>query len=136
MVSSIDSLSGPCSAWARRSAAHAAAVGGVVGDDEHLARAGGEVDRDVARDEQLCLGHPGVPRADDPVDRGDRLGAVGEGGDRLRAADRVELVDAEFPATASVASEGRGVATAIRRTPATLAGTAVITRDESRAAGT
>ena len=113
-------------------------VGGLVGDHEHLARPGGQVDRDAARDEQLRRGHPPVAGPDDLGDRRDRLGAVGERGDRLRAADRVHLVDAEL-ARRSPASppSGRGVATAIRVTPATRAGTAVITQRTRRApAGT
>ena len=43
-------------------------VGRLVGDHDHLARARGQVDPDTARDEQLCGGDVGVPRADDAVD--------------------------------------------------------------------
>ncbi len=69
VVTRIDSPSGPCSAWASRSAAHSSGSARLVGDHEHLARPGGEVDRDVRRDEQLRLGHVAVSRADDLGDR-------------------------------------------------------------------
>ena len=62
------SLSAPCSAWASRSAATGLGVGRLVGDHDHLARAGGQVDADAARDEQLRGGDVRVPRADDAVD--------------------------------------------------------------------
>ena len=64
---------------------------------------------------------------------GDRLGAVGERGDRLGAADRVDLVD---PAERRGGEDRRvragrpgpgGEATATRSTPATRAGIAHIT---------
>ena len=65
-----------------------------VGDDQHFRRAGDHVDADGA--EHLPLGGRdiGVAGADDLGDRRDRLGAIGEGRDRLRAADAVDLGDA------------------------------------------
>ena len=61
--------SGPCSAWVTRSSG-----------DEHRVRwasartipsdgTGRQVDPDLAADLDLGRGHPGVPGADDPVDR-------------------------------------------------------------------
>ena len=64
-----------------------------VGDDEDFARPGDHVDADDAVELALGLGDLGVARADDHVDRLDPLGAVGERGDRLRAADPPDLVD-------------------------------------------
>ena len=70
------------------------AVDAVVGDDQRLGRAGEQVDADAA--EQLALGfrHIGVAGADDHVDRLDRLGAERHGGDRLHAAEHIDLVGA------------------------------------------
>ena len=70
------------------------AVHAVVGDDQRLGRAGEQVDADAA--EQLALGlrHIGVARADDHVDRRDRLGAERHRGDRLHAAQHVDFVGA------------------------------------------
>ena len=68
--------------------------GGLVGEDENLAGAGEHVDAHVAHDELLGRGHVGVAGADDLVDARDGVGAVRERGDRLRAADLVDLVDA------------------------------------------
>ena len=135
VVTRIASPSGPCSAWASRSAAHSSgsAVSSAI-TSTSLGPAG-KVDRDVPGDEQLRLGHPAVARADDLGDRRDRLRAIGERGDRLRAAHRPDLVDPELPRRREHRRRGRGVATAIRGTPATRAGTAVITSDESRPAG-
>ena len=66
----------------------------LVGDHDHLRRAGA-IDPDDARHLALGRRHVGVPRADDHVDRPDRLRAVGHRGDRLGAADPVHLVDAD-----------------------------------------
>ena len=73
----------------------AGGIGRRIGDQDDLARPGRKVDRDVARDEQLRGGDPPVPGADDLVHRCDRLGAEGEGGHCLGAADRIDLVDSE-----------------------------------------
>ncbi len=61
-------------------------VGLVVRDDEDFARAGDRVDRDRAEDEALRARDVEVSGANDLVDARDRLRAVRERGDRLRAA--------------------------------------------------
>ena len=107
-------------------------VGVVAGDQHQLRGAGERVDPDHAVDGALRLAHPGVAGAGDDVDRSDRLGAVGEGEDRLRAAHRVDLVD---PAERGGGEDQRvrarpsgpgGEASATRSTPATRAGIAHI----------
>ena len=72
-------------------------IGGLVCDDEHLARPGGKVDADPRRDEKLRRCHEPVPRADDLVDRRDRLRPVRQRGDGLRPPDCVDLTHAELP---------------------------------------
>ena len=71
-------------------------IGALVGDDQHLARAGRKIDPDHARDEQLGRGRPALAWPDDLVHALDRLGAVGERRDRLGAADAVDLVQPEL----------------------------------------
>ena len=66
-----------------------------VGHDDHLGGPGERVDADDAGDLTLGGGDVRVPRPHDHVDRADALGAVGEGGDGLGAADPVHLVDAD-----------------------------------------
>ena len=68
-------------------------VGGPVGDQDDLARAGDAVDVDLAVDLPLGQGDEEVPRADDLVDRLDPVDPVGEQGDGLGAADPVDLGD-------------------------------------------
>ena len=87
----IDCAAASCSAWASRSAAIQSGSLSRVGDDQHFRRAGDHVDADRA--EHLALGGRdiGVAGPDDLGDRPDRLGAIGERGDRLRAADAVDL---------------------------------------------
>ena len=68
-------------------------VGG-VGDDQHLRRPGNHIDADGAEHPAFGGGDIGVAGADDLVDRGDRLGAVGQRRNRLGAADAENLVDA------------------------------------------
>jgi hypothetical protein len=68
-----------------------------VGDDDDFRRAGERRrDADQALPGDLALGHRhvDVARPDDHVDGRDRFGAVGEGGDGLGAADRVDGVGA------------------------------------------
>ena len=69
-------------------------IAGVVGDDQHLGGAGDHVDADLAEHHALGRRHIGVAGPDDLGDRRNRLGAVGERRDRLRAADAINLVDA------------------------------------------
>ena len=87
--------SGSCSASETRSAATCDRVGGVVGQDRDLGRAGLGVDPDQALEQPLGRHDVDVARAGDQVDARARAGAVGEHGDRLGAADGVHLVDAE-----------------------------------------
>ena len=67
----------------------------LVGDDQHFRGTGNGVDTDLAEDLTFRGGDIGVARADDLVDGGDRLRAVCEGRDRLRAADAIDLVHAD-----------------------------------------
>ena len=69
-------------------------IAGLVGDDQHLGRAGDHVDADFAEHHALGGGDVGVAGPDDLGDRGDGCGAVGERRDRLRAADAENFVDA------------------------------------------
>ena len=68
---------------------------GVVGQDRDLGRAGLGVDAAPALDQALGRRDVDVARAGDHVHRGHALDAVGEHRDRLRATDRVDLVDPE-----------------------------------------
>ena len=112
-------------------------VGAVGGEDDHLRGPCGEVDRDVARDEQLRLVHECVSRADDLVDGRDRLRPVGHGGDRLRPAHGPDLLQPEqLGRRATMPAPAGGVATTIRSTPATSAGTAHMTSVETSRRGT
>ncbi len=70
--------------------------GGVVGDHDHFAGAGERIDVDGAVGLLLGEGDEQVSGADDFVDGGDTVAAVGEGGDGLGAAHPVDLVDAQF----------------------------------------
>ena len=93
--------------------------GGIVvaiGDHQDLGRPGDHIDADGA--EHLALGGSdiGVARPHHLVDRTHCLGAIGEGGDRLGAADALDLVDPGQPAAASTsglsAPSGAGTAMA------------------------
>ena len=70
------------------------AVDAVVGDDQRLGRPGQQVDADAAEQLPLGLRHIGVAGADDHVDRLDAFGAERHGGDRLHAAEHVDVVGA------------------------------------------
>ena len=86
---------------------------------------------------ELRLVHVRVARADDLVDARDRLRSVGERGDRVRAADRPHLVDAEqLRRRRDEACAAGGVTTTIRATPGDRAGTAHMTSVETRPRGT
>ena len=69
-------------------------IGFIVGDHHDLRRACDGVDADRAEDLALGLRDIGVAGADDLRDRLNRLGAVGERRDSLRASDAVNLADA------------------------------------------
>ena len=71
-----------------------ARIGAAIGEDDDLGRAGDHVDADDAEHPPLGRRDIGVAGADDLVDRRDRLRAIGERGDRLRAADAIDLIDA------------------------------------------
>jgi hypothetical protein len=87
----IDCAPVSCSAWASRSAAIQSGSLSSVGDDQHFRRAGDHVDADRAEDLALGGRDIGVARPDDLGHRPDRLGAVGERRDGLRAADAVDF---------------------------------------------
>ena len=127
---------GPCSACAARSRATEVRIGACSSAMTTSSDGpAGHVDPDHARRRRrsrLATLDVGVAGPDDHVDRGDRLGAVGHRGDRLRAADPVHLLDAGEER----GGEGhrrrrdrrRPAARRARRsgTPATAAGIAVI----------
>ena len=69
-------------------------VGGVVRDDEHLGRTGDHIDIDRAERQLLGCRNKGVARADDLVHLRDKARAVGQRGNRLRAADGNDRVHA------------------------------------------
>ena len=69
-------------------------IAGLVGDDQHLGRPGDHVDADLAEHDALGGRHISVARPDDLGDRRDGRGAIGQGRDRLGAADAENLVDA------------------------------------------
>ena len=71
-----------------------AGIGAAVGEDHHFARPRDHVDADDPEHPPLGRRDIGVAGADDLVDRGDCLRPIGERGDRLRAADPVDLVHA------------------------------------------
>ena len=62
-------------------------VGGVIGNDQHLGRTGDHVDIDRAERQLLGCRNKGVARANDLVHLRDEARAVGQRGNRLRAAD-------------------------------------------------
>ena len=69
-------------------------IAGLVGDDQHLGRPGDHVDADLAEHNAFGGCHVGIARSDDLGDRRKGGGAVGQGRDRLGAADAENLVDA------------------------------------------
>src|SRR5579862_4437273 len=66
-------------------------VASLAEHDDDLRRSGGEVDRDIARDGELCIVHVRAARADDLID----LLHVRQPCDRLWASDRPHLLDPE-----------------------------------------
>jgi hypothetical protein len=136
VVISRQAASGSCSAWATRSAAIERRVRGVVGDDRDLGRAGLGVGADGAEQQPLGRRDVDVARAGDDIRGRAVRRAVGEHGDRLGAAGRVHLGDAEQRARGQhgrmrqAAVPGGGEATAISPTPATWAGMTFITTED------
>ena len=129
--------SGPCSAWVMRSRA---TKSGRAGGAARTTPSDGPAGRSMPTsplDLDLGGGHPGVARPDDARDRLDAgvRQAVGEGADRLGATGHDERIDARAarrrragPGRVPLASAGE--ATTMRSTPATRAGTTVITSDD------
>jgi hypothetical protein len=74
-------------------------IGGVVGEDHALGRAGRQVDADEAGDLELGRRHPGVARSDDPIDGREGRCRVwqpeGESADGLGAARNEQGIDLE-----------------------------------------
>ena len=90
----IDCAAVSCSAWASRSAA---IQSGSLAPSAITSTSDGPGDHvDADRAEHLALGGGdiGVAGADDLGDRADGFRTVGQRGDRLRAADAVDFVDA------------------------------------------
>ena len=133
-VNRIDWLVGSCSAWLSRSAAIQSGSFAPSATTTISLGPGDHVDADHAVELALGLGDPGVAGAGDHVDRRDPPGAIGERGDRLRAADRAR--PRRRPAMCAAAStsgltspSGVGVTITSRSTPATLAGIAFISTE-------
>ena len=103
------------------------AAGAGVGQHEQVAGAGEAVDADVAGDLALGLLHVEAARAGDHVDAADRLGAVGERGDGLRAAHPQHLVDPAQRAAARITGWAPGAHTTTSSTPAARAVTTPMT---------
>ena len=68
-----------------------------VGDDKDLRRSGDHVDADLSENPPLGGGDESVAGAGDLVHRRDRSGAIGERGDRLRAADAIDSLNPRQP---------------------------------------
>ena len=102
-----------------------------VHDHHHFAGAGDGIDVDLAVDVSLGQGDEEVAGPDDLVHARNALDAVGQGGDGLGAAEAIDLGDLQLAAGGQQvglkAPKGVGGATtASWATPATWAGTAVI----------
>ena len=70
------------------------AVDAVVGNDQRFGRAGQKIDPDATEQLTLGLGHIGIAGADDHVDGLDRFGAERHGGNRLHAAENINVIRA------------------------------------------
>ena len=109
---------------------------GAVGDHDHLGWPGkGRRDADRAGDLLLGERDIDVARTDDDIDGPNRLGAMRDGADRLRPADRHDLVGAcdlrrASTMSGTLPSGPGGTHTTICSTPATRAGTAVMSTVE------
>ena len=115
-------------------------IGAVVGEDHPLGRTGRQVDPDEPRDLELGGRDPGVARSDDPVDGGERRDGVREPeretrrspGRRRRRGGRRPRAGPRRRAGPGGRRRRRpaGDATTISPTPATRAGTTVMTSDD------
>ena len=65
-----------------------------VGEDQDFRRPGDHVDADGPEHLALGGGHIGIAGADDLIDGSDGVGAIGQRGDGLGAADPVDLINA------------------------------------------
>ena len=68
-----------------------------VGDDEDFRRSRDHVDADLSENPPLGGGDESVAGAGDLVHRRDRSGAIGEGRNRLRAADAIDSLNPRQP---------------------------------------
>ena len=108
-----------------------------LGQDEALGWAGGQVDGHLAGDLELGRRDPRVARTDDPVDgcQASVREAECQGADGLCATGDDDGVDVEQPRSTEEDGDRRrqsasaGVATTTRSTPATRAGTTVMTSE-------
>ena len=122
--------SGSCSACAIRSAAIQRRVAASA-TMHNLARAGVEVDAAVGGDQRLGRRDVAVAGPDDLVHARHRVGAVGERGDRVRAAEPEQPRDAGFDRGGHHHRlRSRADGDDHPRTPAAAAGIAVINSDE------
>ena len=101
------------------------------GEDDRFGGAGEHVDRAIGADDALRGGDEAVARAENFIDARNRARAVGERGNGLRAAHARDCVDAERFCGSEQRGPGCGLATTIRRTPASCAGITVISSVET-----
>ncbi|OPZ97488.1 MAG: hypothetical protein BWY71_01603 [Planctomycetes bacterium ADurb.Bin412] len=73
-------------------------AGGLVSDDEDIAGAGETVDIDQAEEFLFGQLRPDAAGADNFIDLGDGIGAEGQGGDGLDAANAIDFRNAQFAA--------------------------------------
>ena len=104
-------------------------IAAFTGDDD-LGGSGKHVDGAIERDQALGSGDVEVAGADDLVDARQCCGSIGQSSDCMRAAEAIELRDAQQCAAARVSGAGLGETTTMRSTPATCAGIAVISSVE------
>ena len=113
---------------------HPLRIAFAVGDDQHLRGTGDHVDADRAEDLPFCRRHIGVARPHDLGDGRDAFGAEGKGGNRLRAADRIDFIHAREMRggehqRVDLRRAAAGTHMAMRGTPATFAGMAFISTE-------
>jgi hypothetical protein len=84
----------PCSALGDEIGGDPGGIGRAIGNDQHFGGARDGIDADLAEDLALGGSDIGIAGADDLVDAADGFGAIGQGGDRLGAADAVDFGDA------------------------------------------
>ena len=114
-------------------------IGRLVGQHEHFARTGQQINRDMADKQPLGGDDVGIARPENLLHTANRLRAAGQRGNRLRAADAVNLRRARRPRREEqrgidAAIRPHGVQTTISRQPATLASVMVISAVETSGA--